>query len=154
VLVGQSIYVFTRQKDDQEVLHCIDLASGKENWQSEPCPAPYKVGPGEGTADDRPRSTPAVAEGKIFTLGMTGVQCCRDAKRGKGIWQKDTRYTPYMGASPLVNDGVCYAQVGDGAREGGLTAFDSWTGEVKWCCADGCSPLSGSPILVNLAGER
>jgi outer membrane protein assembly factor BamB len=35
-----------------------------------------------------------------------------------------------------------------------MTAFDARTGEVKWCYADGSAPASGSPILVDLAGER
>jgi RNA polymerase sigma factor (sigma-70 family) len=154
VVVGGSVYVFSRQKDDDEVLLCLDLQSGKENWRTEPCPAPYKVGPGEGTADDRPRSTPAVADGRVFTLGMTGILSCLDAKTGKLLWRKDTKYAPYMGSSPLVADGLCIAHVGDGAKAGGLTAFDAKTGDVKWCFSDGYGAMSGSPILVDLAGER
>jgi outer membrane protein assembly factor BamB len=153
VAVGDRIYVFTRQKDD-ELLLCLDLASGKEIWRSQPYPAPYKVGPGEGTADDRPRSTPVVAGGRVFTLGMTGVLCCLDAGSGKLRWRKDTKYAPYMGSSPLVDDGLCIAHVGDGARDGGLTAFDVATGEVKWRFTEGYSAMPGSPILVDLAGER
>jgi RNA polymerase sigma factor (sigma-70 family) len=154
VVAGGRIYVFTRPKDDDEVLLCLDLHSGKENWRSEPCPAPYKVGPGEGTADDRPRSTPAVAAGKVFTLGMTGILTCRDAQTGTLLWRKDTKYAPYMGSSPLVTDGLCIAHVGDGAKAGGLTAFDVKTGDVRWCFSDGYCAMPGSPILVDLAGER
>jgi RNA polymerase sigma factor (sigma-70 family) len=154
VVVGSNVYVFTRQNGDDEVLQCLDLQNGKVNWRSEPYPAPYKVGPGEGTAENRPRSTPAVAEGKVFTLGMTGILSCLDAGTGKLLWRKDTKYAPYMGSSPLVADGLCIAHVGDGAKEGGLTAFDAGTGEVKWCFAEGGCAMSGSPILVNLAGER
>jgi len=154
VVAGGKVYVFTRQKDDAEVLWCLDLHSGKENWRSEPVPAPYKVGPGEGTADDRPRSTPAVAEGRVFTLGMTGILSCLDAKTGKLLWRKDTKYSYYGGSSPLVANGLCIAHLGDGVKAGGLTAFDVATGEVKWCFSDGYTPMSGSPILVELAGER
>jgi RNA polymerase sigma factor (sigma-70 family) len=154
VVAGGSIYVFTRQKDDAELLWCLDLQSGKENWRSEPYPAPYKVGPGEGNADDRPRSTPAVAEGRVFTLGMTGILSCLDARTGKLLWRKDTRYTYYGGSSPLVADGLCIAHLGDGAKAGGLTAFEARTGDVKWCFSDGYTAMSGSPILVDLAGER
>jgi outer membrane protein assembly factor BamB len=153
VVAGGNIYVFARQKDD-EFLCCLDLVSGKENWRSEPYPAPYKPGPGEGTADDRPRSTPAIAEGRIFTLGMTGILSCLEAKTGKLLWRKDTKYAPYMGSSPLVADGLCIAHVGDGAKVGGVTAFDVRTGDVTWCHSEGGCAMSGSPILVNLAGER
>src|SRR5439155_14655290 len=107
----------------------------------------------EGSREDRPRSTPAVAEGKIYTLGMTGILTCLDTKTGKRLWHKDTKYAFYGGSSPMVTDGLCIVHVGDGAK-GGLTAFDATTGEVKWCFAEGYSSLSGSPILVNLAGKR
>jgi RNA polymerase sigma factor (sigma-70 family) len=147
------VYVFTRQKDDEFVL-CLGLQSGKEIWRSEPYPAPYKPGPGEGTADNRPRSTPAVAEGRIFTLGMSGILSCLDAGTGKLLWRKDTRYSYYGGSSPMVVDGLCIAHLGDGAKAGGLTAFDVLTGEMKWCFDEGYGAMSGSPILVDLAGER
>jgi outer membrane protein assembly factor BamB len=153
VVVDGKVYVFTREKID-EAVHCLDLTSGKEIWRSDPCPAPYKPGPGEGTAENTPRSTPAVAGGRVFTLGMTGVLSCLDAGTGKVHWRKDTKYGYYGGCSPLVVDGLCIAQVGDGAKLGGLTAFDVRTGDVKWCCANGFSAMSGSPILVDMAGER
>jgi outer membrane protein assembly factor BamB len=152
VVVGGKVYVFTRQKDDEFVL-CLDLQSGKEVWRSEPYPAPYKTGPGEGTGDDRPRSTPTVAEGRVYTLGMTGVLSCLDARTGKRLWRKDSKWLPYGGTSPLVADGLCIVHVGDD-RTGGLTAFDAATGDVRWCCAEGSRPMPGSPILVDLAGGR
>jgi outer membrane protein assembly factor BamB len=154
VVVAGNVYLLTRQKDDREVVQCLDVHSGESRWRSDPYPAPYKVGPGEGTADDRPRSTPAVAEGRVFTLGMTGILSCLNAATGKLLWRKDTKYAPYMGSSPLVTNGLCIVHVGDGAKVGGLTAFDVKTGEVKWCFAEGGCAMSGSPILVDLAGER
>jgi RNA polymerase sigma factor (sigma-70 family) len=153
VVAGGSIYVFTRQKND-ELVRCLDLQSGTEIWHSEPYSAPYKVGPGEGNADDRPRSTPAVADGRVFTLGMTGILSCFDAARGTLLWRKETKCAYYGGSSPMVLDGMCIAQVGDAGKEGGLTAFDVKTGDVKWCFSEGISGTSGSPILVDLAGER
>jgi RNA polymerase sigma factor (sigma-70 family) len=153
VVVGSNIYLLTRQKDDAEIVSCHELQTGKEVWRSQPCPAPYKVGPGEGNADDRPRSTPAVADGRVFTLGMTGQLSCLDAATGQLLWRKDTKYTHYMGTSPLLVNGLCVAQVGDGGKIGGLTAFDVKTGDVRWCFTEAGS-YSGSPILVDLAGER
>jgi outer membrane protein assembly factor BamB len=153
VVVGGDVYVFVREKDDELVV-CLDLRSGKERWRSEPYPAPYKPGPGEGTAEDRPRSTPAVAGGRVFTLGMSGILSCLDARTGKRLWRKDTKGGYYGGSSPLVTDGLCIAHLGDGAKSGGLTAFDVQTGEMKWCFSEGYTAMSGSPILADLAGER
>jgi outer membrane protein assembly factor BamB len=151
VVAGGSVYVFTRQKDN-EVVRCLDLADGKELWRSEPYPAPFKPGPGDAFSIG-PRSTPAVAGGRVFALGISGILSCLDARTGKLLWRQD--YKPYYnrsGNSPLVADGLCIAHLGSGAN-GGLRAFDAATGDVKWCFQDD-SPASSSPILADLAGER
>jgi outer membrane protein assembly factor BamB len=157
VLVGEKVYVFTRQRDNELVL-CLDVANGREHWQSEPYPAPYKRGAGEGIISIGPRSTPAIADGRVYTLGMTGIVSCLDAGTGKLLWRKECKpCLPYGGNSPLVADGMCIVHYGDadkGKPLGGLTAFDALTGDVKWCYADGSRASSSSPILVTLAGER
>jgi outer membrane protein assembly factor BamB len=157
VVVGGSVYVLTRQKEDEVVL-CLDLQSGEEKWRSEPYPAPFKPHPAAASFRKYPRSTPAVAGGRVFTLGVSGILSCLDAGTGKLLWRQDfSKNYPVYGAStsPLVADGLCIVHVGGGDKnKGGLTAFDARTGEVKWCYADGSGPPYGSPILVTLAGER
>src|SRR5262245_30979935 len=156
VVVGDRVYVFTRQKDDEMVL-CLDVATGKEVWRSEPHPAPYQWWPGEGNFSKGPRSTPTVAGGRVYTAGVSGVLSCLDAATGKLLWRKQSRERPPYGgpASPLVADGLCFVHMGcDGKNEDGLTAFDAATGEVKWHIADGSRPGYGSPLLADLAGER
>jgi outer membrane protein assembly factor BamB len=63
VLVGDKLYVFARQQDD-EVTLCLDAMTGKEIWQDKYAADVVKGGargyPG-------PRSTPAVGEGKVCT---------------------------------------------------------------------------------------
>jgi outer membrane protein assembly factor BamB len=155
VVVGNNVYLFTRHKDD-EVLLCLDLASGKELWRSEGYPAPYKPHPAAASFGKYPRSTPTVTDGKVFALGVSGILSCLDARTGKLLWRKDfSRDSPSYGASnsPLVADGLCIVHVG-GGKESALTAFDAATGEVRWRYRDGSSPPYGSPILADLAGER
>lgn len=162
VVVGSNVYVFTREKKGKdvksgvetgdEVVRCLDLVSGKERWRSEPYPATYK--PHVDANFPWPRSTPLVADGRVFTLGMGGFLSCLDAKTGKLVWRKESRSLTYGGSnSPLAADGLCIVHVGD-QKAGGLTAFDAVTGEVKWCYADGTTAPCGSPILGTLAGER
>jgi outer membrane protein assembly factor BamB len=157
VVLGNSVYVFTRQKDDELVL-CLDLSSGKEIWRSEPYPAPYQWWPGEGNFSKGPRSTPTVAGGRVYTAGVSGVLSCLDARTGKLIWRQASKAAPPYGgpASPLVSDGLCIVHLGCDAKGDvdGLTAFDEKTGDVKWRLADGSRPGYGSPFLVDLAGER
>jgi hypothetical protein len=157
VVAGGKVYVFTRRKE-QEVVACFDVASGEEQWQSKPYPAPFKPHPPATAYGKYPRSTPAVADGRVFTLGVSGIFSCLDARTGKLLWRKDfSRQPPVYGYcnSPLVAGGLCIVHVGDGdGGKGGLTAFDVRTGAVKWRYADGSGPAYGSPILVTLAGER
>src|SRR5262249_39025157 len=56
VVVGDKVFVFTRQKEE-EVVWCLDLAGGKEIWRSESYPAPYKRGAEERNFSIGPRST-------------------------------------------------------------------------------------------------
>jgi RNA polymerase sigma factor (sigma-70 family) len=154
VVVSGNGYVFSRQKED-EVVQCIDLVGGKEIWRSEPYAAPFTPGPAA-PGDKKARSTPAVAGGKVYTLGVTGIVSCLDARTGKLLWRKDySREYPTYGAcaSPVVEEGLCIVPVG-GGKTGGLTAFDVATGEVKWCFKDWDGPSYASPIVVDLAGER
>jgi outer membrane protein assembly factor BamB len=157
VVVGDKVYVFTRQKDDELVL-CLDVDTGQESWRSEAYPAPYKWWPGEGNFSKGPRSTPTLVGGKVYVAGVSGTLSCLDAKTGRLVWRKESRATPPYGgpASPLVADGLCVVHQGCGGKDDpdGLTAFDAVTGEVKWRFADGSRPGYGSPLVADLAGER
>jgi outer membrane protein assembly factor BamB len=155
VVLDGNVYVFTRQADN-EVVRCLDLDRGEEKWHSEPYPAAFKPHPAAASFGKYPRSTPAVAGGRLFTFGVSGILSCLDGRTGKLLWRKDTGGYPIYGAStsPLVAEGLCIVHVGDGVKTGGLTAFDVASGEVKWSLADSGGPPYGSPILVDLAGER
>jgi outer membrane protein assembly factor BamB len=99
-----------------------------------------------------------VAGGRVFVLGVGGVLSCLDAGTGRLLWRKDSEGYPGHGAcaSPLVADGLCIVPVGTRGK-GGLTAYDEKSGEVRWRSKrqeSWESPAYGSPVLVDLAGER
>ena len=154
IISGDRVYAFSRQGED-EVMRALDAASGKVVWETK-YNATYKPNPAatskHGTG---PKSTPTFANGRLYTLGMTGVVTAFDAATGKQLWQTakpavETLYHTAM--SPVIDRGLCIVHVG-GHNNGALTAFDERTGEVKWQWT-GDGPAYGSPIVVDLGGTR
>jgi outer membrane protein assembly factor BamB len=158
VVADGRVYQFARQGDD-EVLIALDAATGKELWKTTGLPVAYEMNPAARGHGKGPKSTPAVAGGRVFTLGITGVLSAHDAKTGKLAWRKDfsKQYpvtSPLYGTamSPLVDGGLVIAHVG-GHDRGALTAFDAATGAVKWAFEpDG--PAYSSPVVFTAGGER
>jgi outer membrane protein assembly factor BamB len=149
-LVGDRLYVFGRQGDD-EVLRCLDVATGKQIWK-EQYPSKGAEGPAGGMHAG-PRSSPAVADGKVVTLGVRGILSCFDAASGKLLWRKDQiQGWPmfYTASSPLVVNGLCIAQLG-GTKNGAIVAYDLTTGDEKWKWS-GQSPAYSSPVLLTVNG--
>jgi outer membrane protein assembly factor BamB len=149
-LVGDKLYVFTREGGD-EVIRCLDAASGKELWQDKYAAKPAST-PG-GKPHEGPRSSPTVVDGKVVTLGASGTLSCLDAATGKMLWRKDDfKSWPqfYISSSPIVENGLCIAQLG-GSRNGALVAYDLATGDEKWKLT-GESPAYASPVLLT-AGD-
>lgn len=151
-LVGDRLYVFTRQGDD-EVLMCLDAKTGKELWNNK-----YAAQAVTGAASRHPgpRSSPTVADGKVVTLGVGGVVSCLDAASGKLIWRKDPfpKVVPrfFAAFSPIIVDGMVIAHLG-GPGNGALIAYDLAGGDEKWRWA-GEGPDYGSPALLTVGGVK
>lgn len=143
VLVGDKLYVFGRQGDD-EVTRCLDAMTGKEIWLEKYA---AKFSGGGDKAYPGPRSTPAVGEGKICTLGVNGLLTCRDAVTGKELWHKDKGYPQFhTAASPIIADGKCIELAGT------LTAFDLADGTAKWTTS--IKAGYGSPVIMTVDGVK
>jgi outer membrane protein assembly factor BamB len=157
VVVDRKIYVFSRRGDD-EVLACLSLADGKELWQHG-YPAPYQVNAVAAMHGKGPKSTPAVADGRVFTFGISGILTCWDAKNGKQLWQREfskqfPKTSPLYGAamSPALVDERCIVHVG-GHDKGALVALDVKTGQTLWTCIED-GPGYASPVIVTLDEVR
>jgi outer membrane protein assembly factor BamB len=157
-LVAQGkIYLHSRQ-DEQEVVSCLDLNTGKVIWsQSYPVPFTknqYAVKMGKG-----PHSTPVLHQGKLYTLGVMATLSCFDARTGALKWRQDfsqqidtSKLFTGTAMSPIIEGGLLIAHVGDD-RQGWLTAFDAETGKEQWSW-QGDGPGYASPIVVELGGAR
>jgi len=152
VLVGDKLYLFTRQ-DDKEVILCLAAESGAEQWRNEYV-APAVTG--AGARHPGPRSTPAVSDGKMVTIGVSGILSCLDASSGKLLWRKD----PFPGVvpmfftsmSPMIVDGLCIAHLG-GKGNGAIIAYEMISGNEKWRWAEE-GPDYGSPVLLTIDGNK
>jgi outer membrane protein assembly factor BamB len=153
LLVGDRLYVFTRQ-DDSEVLQALDAATGRSLWQSRYA-APVTINPAAKAHGPGPKSTPTFADGRLHTLGMGGIVTAFDAASGRQLWQQPAGpVQPLYGTamSPLVDQGVAIVHVG-GHDQGALTAFDAETGDVRWRWP-GDGPSYASPVAAGIGGVR
>lgn len=128
-----------------DTVFCFEAATGKTLWQHRyPCelqPLSYEGGPA---------STPAVAEGRVYTFSKSGDLFCLDAKTGRVVWSKrfalwpwregDWRNTWRYAGSPLVAAGRLYMGLGEAGA-----AFDTRDGRRLWESPAG-HPGYASPV--------
>ncbi len=157
VVSGGTVFVFSREGEKEEA-RALELKSGKELWR-QGYTAPYTVYPGAASYGSGPKSTPVLHEGRLFTLGISGILTGFDARDGHVIWQKDftgrfKETSPPFGASmsPLVVAGLLILHAG-GHEGGALMALDPATGAEKWILA-GDGPSYSSPILASFSGKE
>lgn len=151
-LVGGNLYVFARQ-GEEEVTLCLDASNGTQLWQDR---YPTEAVTGAAARHPGPRSSPAVAEGKVVTLGVNGVFSCLDAATGKVQWRKDPfpKIVPtfFTSMSPMIVDGMAIAHLG-AKGNGAIIAYDLASGEEKWRWA-GEGPEYASPVLLTVEGTK
>jgi outer membrane protein assembly factor BamB len=157
VVVGQRVYLLSRQEED-EVVSCISLETGRLIWRDR-YPVSYKMNHAAVSHGKGPKSTPVVSGARLYTFGITGVLSCYDTGSGATVWRKDYskeyRLTsPLYGTamSPIVHKGLVITHVG-GNDAGAMKAFDAQTGEVKWSW-DGDGPGYSSPIILEAGGAE
>jgi outer membrane protein assembly factor BamB len=154
LVVGNRVYMFARQGEN-EVMSALDAATGKVLWQTG-YPASFTMQKAAAGHGPGPKSTPVFANGRLYSIGMTGVVTAFDAASGKQLWQKPGSTTVPMytthSFSPLVERGVVIFHVG-GHNEGALTAYDVNSGDVKWSWR-GDGPGYGSPVVADFGGTR
>ncbi len=152
-LVGDRLYVFTRQEGD-EVVSCLDASTGKEVWTDKYAVA--AIGGPDAAVHGGPRSSPTVAEGKVVTLGVSGTVSCLDAASGAVKWRKNDYPEAWprfhTATSPIVADGLCIVQLGK-ESQGAVVAYDLAKGDEKWKWTDE-GPGYASPVLMTVDGTK
>ncbi len=162
---GGKAYTLVGRRDGKELretLVALDAASGKELW-SAPLGSGELDGGGEAGTDDNqggdgPRTTPSVADGRVYALDAQLGLFCFEAASGKVLWKHDLvsefggRLIRWQnGASPLVEGELVF--VAGGGPDESLLAFDRKTGEVAWARGDE-QMTHATPIAATLHGKR
>ena len=125
------VYVLDRVKGRQDVLRCYSLESGDELWNF----AYKSVGRTSYTGS---RTTPAVTERYVYSVGLMGEFYCFDCKTHEPVWHHSLRREfhyknfPLWGfaqAPILYNDLVVIAPQ---ARDAMVAAFNRHDGSLVW----------------------
>jgi outer membrane protein assembly factor BamB len=139
-------------RDQVDTLHCLDAETGAELWKhSYPCkldPKAYEGGP---------MATPAIEDGRVYTISKFGDCFCLNAETGAVIWsakfeppvRTEADYQTWWGfaGSILIAGDRLILPVGTA----GL-AVDKLTGKTLWDNGPGYSGYS-SPIQFETDGQ-
>ena len=153
---GDLVYT-QEQRGDHEVVSCYSLATGEPVWTHRDAVRFYESNAGAG-----PRSTPAVDDGRVYTLGATGILNALDAASGAVVWSRNAQTDT---GAPLPGWGFAGSPLAVGdlvivATSGRLAGYDAATGKPRWTQkTDGggySSPhlamIDGVPQILLLSG--
>src|ERR1019366_7104609 len=126
--VGDGLLYTQEQRGDFEVVACYGATTGKPVWAHRNAARFWESNAGAG-----PRGTPTLHDGRVYTLGATGILTVIDAGTGAVVWPRNAPSDPCtnvpgcgFSSSPLVVGDVVVV-----AAAGRLAAYDLTTGDPR-----------------------
>jgi len=146
-VLGDRVYT-QEQRGGEEIVSCYRLTTGEPVWSHGDAVRFWESNGGAG-----PRATPAVHNGRVYTMGATGILNALEADTGAVVWSRNAatdtgRKIPDWGiaGSPLVIEDLVIVAVA-----GQLVAYDVRTGRQRWVGEAGGGGYS-SPHLATIDG--
>ena len=146
IAVSQGTLFTVGAFDDEEFLLALDATTGKEKYRS-------SLGPlFVNNWGDGPRSTPTIADGRVYAMSAQGHLVCCEEATGKEVWK--LQMTDFGGAvptwgyseSPLVDEDRVI--VTPGGSDGAVIAVDKNTGSLLWRAEDCQGTVHYSSVIV------
>ncbi len=154
-VVAGPLAITIEQRRDREAVVAYDFDTGLERWKFD-YPALFS----ETLGGDGPRATPTIHDGKVYSLGATGVLACLDLASGRPIWHFNVldengagNLDWGMAGSPLVVGDVVIVSPGNqkgSAASRLLVAYDLASGKRVWGVGQTKAGYA-SPMLVTVA---
>ncbi|MEM9399913.1 MAG: PQQ-binding-like beta-propeller repeat protein [Verrucomicrobiota bacterium] len=147
IVVGDKLYTMGN-KSDQDIVYCLDVASGDSLWTFK-----YACELDARQFEGGPGATPIFVDGKIITLSHEGHLYCLDAATGKEIWKthliddlRGDRPKWGFSGSPLVLDDKVYVDAGGTS---GVVCLSLKDGSKVWASKGRQGGASyGAPISI------
>lgn len=159
--VQGDVAVTMEQRDQQEWVSAYSVLDGTLLWNS-----PIEARHSNVMGGVGPRSTPSIADNRVYAASAVSRLSCLDLATGQEIWSQEllelagTNQAAFerqvswgRSASPLlVGDLVVIPLGGTEAAKQTLIAFDRTTGQERW--RGGSDQISyASPTLAELSGQ-
>jgi outer membrane protein assembly factor BamB len=133
---------------------CLDASTGSRIWEHA-YPCPYEIGYPAG-----PRTTPTVADGRVYTLGAMGDLLCLKADTGELIWARNFPRDYHLAKPPVWGWAAHPLLDGDrliclvGGSNSVVVAFQKQTGKELWRALNAVEIGYTPPVIYTVHGQR